>query len=200
MFKTLLRVMSLFFTFPWLFLDSAVSGLSIGCQSHLKIIIISIQLTGCEPENLPHGLYGGAPDPSFALQPPYYFEMSFFPSRLGAHLAFQDGFVNTEKSTLALGSMEELETVCSLKKNFHSDFRVGGVSSCTRTHHLRMQPLTKQCPCATPYNQRKPPGTRQLVLHMRVKGSVPRRPGRFKRAQLQNQRSRYTIPDTLSRL
>ena len=51
--------------------------------------------------------------------------MSFFPSGFGAHLAFQHGFVNTEKSTLALESMEELETVCSLGDNFYSAFRVG---------------------------------------------------------------------------
>jgi len=115
--------------------------------------------------------------------------MSFFPNRFGAHLAFQHGFVNIEKSTFALGSIEELETVCCLGDNVYYAFRVVGVSNYTQTHHVRMQSLTKQCPCATPNNQRKPPRTRQLVLHMRVEGSVPRRPSRLIHAQLQNQKS-----------
>lgn len=55
LFKNLLRAISLFFTFPRFLLDSAVGGLSVGCQSHLKIIIISNQLTGPEPENHPTG-------------------------------------------------------------------------------------------------------------------------------------------------
>lgn len=189
LFKNLLRAISLFFTFPRFFLDSTVGGLSVGCQSHLKIIIISIQLTGPRTRKPPHGLCGGTPDPNYATRLPYWFSMSFFLTGFGARLAFQRGFLNIEKSTFALGSMEELDIICRLGDNFYA-FRV---SHYTWTHPSSKNAVLKETvSCATPYNQRKPPTPRtpQLALHMRVKGSVPRRPGRFIHAQLQNQKSR----------
>lgn len=137
----------------------------------------------------PHGLCGGTPDPNYATRLPYWFSMSFFLTGFGARLAFQRGFLNIEKSTFALGSMEELYIICHLGDNFYA-FRV---SHYTWTHPSPKNAVLKETvSCATPYNQRKPPTPRtpQLALHMRVKGSVPRRPGRFIHAQLQNQKSR----------